>query len=391
MSKKKFTPCSLYNTEKLECWLNTMAAEGLLLEHEGYKNTYAIFKEAEKQKTYHRIWPKNSLNEYRDAKELRESYGWEFVASFSDFDIYRTFDESSLRIDYDKKNRFYIKKSAKKRLLIQIPRILFSVIINALILFILPYIIVSDPSVLIISSIALVVFVFETINTVRNICTIQKSSKQKEKSSSDEDIDWKKRTLMHQIPNNILIVILIILYFFMLWAKFDSPVSEALPADRTALPFATVTDFTNSKTSYTPKTSKLNVYEKWEAPAAKNNYEWSEYAKITDDDGNEITCRLVVDYHETIHPSLAKAVAKLYVISSKLTPNSFEYFGECPSFGFEYEVMYHKEIGDSAYVFQNGCKIIHFSLGYYGDLPEDFNENEFNEKCIEIMAESFRK
>lgn len=391
MSKRKFTPCSIYNTEKLENWLNTMAEEGLMLEHEGYKNTYANFKESKSQKAFHRIWPKDGLNEYRDANELRNSYGWEFVASFSDFDIYRTSDESGLRIDCDEKNRFYIKKGAKKRLLLQIPKILFSLIIIAFILFLLPYIIVSDSSVLIISSVTLVVFVFEIINTVRNICTIQKLSKQKEKASSNDEFDWKKRTVMHQIPNNISVVILIILYFVMLWAKFDSPVSEALPADKTDLPFATVTDFTNTKASYTPKISKLNVYEKWEAPAAKNNYEWSEYAKITDDDGNEITCRLVVDYHKTIHPLLAKAVAELYVISSKLTPNSFEYFDECPSFGFEYEVMYHKEIGDSAYVFQNGCKIIHFSLGYYSDSPENFNENEFNEKCLEIMAESFRK
>lgn len=390
MGKKKLTPCSLYKTEMLECWLDSMAAEGFLLEHEGYKNTYANFKEAEKQKTYHRIWPKDSLNNYKDANELRKSYGWEFVTSSFDFDIYRTTDADALRIDNDKGNYAYAEKTAKTRIIINILQTILSVAVFALIMFILPYIIVSEPSGLLMCAIGLVVFIDRIIKSIKNIFLLNKLKKRTEYKLNKENIDWKKETVSHQIPNLLTLVVWVTLFFLMLWADTYDPVRAALPDDRSNIPFATVIDFTEDKSSYQCEKKILNVFEEWKAPAANNNYEWSEYAVITDDDGNEITCRLTVDYHKTIHPLLANTVAKLYVISERLTPNSFDYFGDCPPFGFEYEKMYHNDLGDRVYVFQNGCDIIHFSLGYYTDSNIDFNENRFNEKSVEIMAESFK-
>lgn len=391
MGKKKFTPCSLYDTEKLVCWLDMMAAQGLMLEHEGYKNTYAKFVESEKKKTFHRIWPKDSLNEYKDAKELRESYGWELVSSSFDYDIYRSFDDSSLRIDNEEKNDFYCKKASNKRLLKQILQILFSVAVLILILFISPFMIVSEYDGLFMVIEFLIIFVMEILKGICNIRMILKIKTGNKNKPIDDNINWKKETIMHQTPNIISTIVLILFGFILIWNKFDVPVSSPLPEDNLNLPFATVIDFTDDKASCFPKKSILNKYKNWETPVAKDNYEWNEYAKIKTEEEYQITCGISVDYHETAHPIIAKAVAKLYIAEAKTTPYAFGNFGECPSFGFDFEAMYYSEAGDKIYVFQDGNKIIHFTIGCYGELPEGFDAEKFNRKCLEIMAESFRE
>lgn len=385
MRKRKLTPCSMHNTQKLELWFDKMTSEGLFLENEGYKNTYSIFRESEPQKSFHRIWPKDGINEYSDAKNRRKDFGWELVASSQEYDIFRAYDEKALLIDYDKENNKYVNKSAKKRIIIQILLMLFSIFSFTLIALFAPYIIVSLPMGLFSAILLSFISLLEIIKTIKNIFMILKLKKRNESDIIDENINWKKDTLKYQIPNILYIVILAVFLLIVLYGKGNEPISEALPADKSSVPFATVIDFTNNKESYTPQKSILNKYEKWETHVAKCNYEWTESAIILGNDGKEIKCSLFVDYHETIHPSLARAVAKLYVISSRLSHNAFTSYGKCPSFGFDYEVMFHREFGEPAYIFQDGCKIIHFYFAYYEDIPEDFNN-----KCIEIIAESIK-
>lgn len=391
MGRKKLTPCSLYKTEMLECWLDKMAEEGFLLEHEGFKNTYAKFTEAEKQKTYHRIWPKDSFNAYRDANELRKSYGFEFVASSFDFDIYRAADAEALKIYSDKGNDAYAGKAANRRIVFRIIEILILLILFILVLFLIPFILVADKLGILMCLIAISFFIGNLIKNIKSIRMLNKQKKRNGNNSAAENTDWKKATIRHQIPNITRIVVLCILFVLLILAETDSPVRTSIPDDRSGIPFATVIDFTEDKASYQNGKKIINYYEAWETPVAKCNYDWNERAKIRTDDGYEINYSLTVDYHETAHPLLAKALARCYITEAKTTPYAFSSSGDSPSFGFDYEAMYYSDAGDKNYIFQQGNRIIHFSIGCIYEIPENFDINAFDEKCLETIAESFKE
>lgn len=385
MSIRKLSPCSAYNTQMLEAWLDSMASEGLLLEHEGFRNTYAKFDKTDKTKAFHRIWAQDSLNDYHDAKELRESYGWEYVCSSSGFDIYRAFEESALRIDEDKKNNLYNKKSASKRTVFKIIALIFSLALTAIILYIFPFIIVSSTKGFAFGFEIIILLGYDIIEKIRSIMMLRRIGKGKI-IRSDREYDFKKPRILHMIPLAVLIIMFLAVIVL---ENTDIPIKASLPSDRSQIPFATVIDFTDDKSSYVEGKSIMNNYEKWQTPVAKVNYEWNETAEIKADDGSVIKYNIGVDYHETKHPLIAKSVAKLYVRDARLTPYGFGSFGESPSFGFDYEIMYEADAGGRNYVFCDGNKVIHFHIGCLSETPENFNIEEFDDKCVSVMAQSF--
>ncbi|MBQ2974511.1 MAG: DUF2812 domain-containing protein [Clostridia bacterium] len=386
MSKKKFTPCSVYNTEMTEYWLNLTASEGFLLEKDGYKNTYANFTESEKQKVFHRIWPKQSLKKHKWILELREEYGWEKVSTSFDFEIYRAFDDSSLRIDSDESHEKFIKKSACRRILLQIIQLLFSIIIFCLTLFIAPVLAIAENGGLFFAILVLILLLIDCIKCIKNIIMLKRISKRKENRFIDNSINFKRKTTVHQFFNMLSLVLLVISGLILSFAKFDTAVSESPPENKHDLPFATVIDFTEEKDSYALRNSILNSNENWETLVSPVNYEWNESATIKTDAGTETDCTVIIDYHETLHPLLAKYIAKMYILGAKTSDFEFKGYGDCPEFGFDYETMYYSSLEFTAYVFQDEGRIIHYQIRTDEKVSEDFNE-----KCAEIIADKFRK
>ena len=385
MIKRILTPCSVHNTHKLELWLDEMSSEGFLLENEGFGVMYSKFRESEPQKTFHRIWPKDSINKFSDAKNRRKDFGWEFVASSTEYDIFRAYDEKALLIDYDKENNKFIEKASKRRILFQIISLFFSLLSLTIIAFLSPIISVAIPTGIFSVIILALITVSEIIKTAKNIFMISKIKRREYAKQTEIILNRKKDTVKYQVPNLIFIILLAIFLLIISYGKWTKPIAESLPDDKSSVPFATIIDFTDSKDSYASQNSILNKYEKWDTPLSVNNYEWTESAEILDKNGKKIRCTLFVDYHETIHSAIAKAVAKLYAIISRTAHDPFVSYADCPPYGFDCEIMYNREFGEPVYIFQNGCKIIKFNLSCYDDIPEDFNK-----RYIETVAESFR-
>lgn len=390
MHKRKLTPCSMHNTSKLELWFDKMASEGFILDQEGYKNTYARFNVTDPQIAFHRIWPKEGFNHFNDVNNLRKKFGFEFVSSSAEYDIYRSYDEKALLIDYDSENIRFVNKAARKRIICQTALTLFYLISFLLIALITPCIIVLSPTGIFSSAILLIVSLSEIIRSVRNIFMIVKLKNRNEKDNNISSVNWKKESLKHQIPNIIYIILLFIFLFVNLYGESIEPVSKSLPEDKSEIPFATVIDFTNDKDSYISQATILNKYENWKTPVAESNYEWKESARIISSDGNEIKCSLFVDYHETVHPLLAKAVAKLYNVFSRLSHDPFESYGDCPRLNYDYEVMIITETDSYIYILQNNNTIIQIKLICSSETAEESELIKFRDNCVRIIADSIK-
>lgn len=388
MSIKKLTPSSVYDYHKLELWLNNMAAEGLLLEDNGYKNTYAKFAESEPVKHFHRIWPKDSMNNYGDAREHRKSFGWEYVASSTDYDIYRSADEDSLLIDNDDKNDYFVSKAIKRRKLFKILECLFTFIAFIFFSILCPYIIISIPQGLWISVLIFLTFILDIIKCFRNIHLIQKF-KNREKSE-ESNMDWKKSKISHQIPNFLSIVLYSVFFIILILSESTESIKQSLPDNSSSIPFATVDDFVADRAFYSLDNSIINTYERWKTPVTTQNYEWNEKAKILNENGQEIKCYLLVDYHKAKHPIIAKMIAELYYTEIKLSRYTENKIENSDVFGFDFEKKYLSEIGFESYILQNGNDVIRFSIDCTKDNSDGESETVPAEKYVEIIAESIR-
>ncbi len=143
---KKRTPCSIYNTEMFEYWLNKEASEGKLLKKAGSsKGSIAVFEESDKINTRYRIWAKKGFTPPNSIGSIRKNYGWKLVTYDSYFDIYCSNDENCELVDSDEYHGIYCKKAIKNVKFNLILSIVFSILILAAGICLLPYISVKHP------------------------------------------------------------------------------------------------------------------------------------------------------------------------------------------------------------------------------------------------------
>ena len=80
----------------------------------------------------------------------------------------------------------------------------------------------------------------------------------------------------------------------------------------------------------------------------------------------------------------------LYDGSSRLSNDSFTSYGECPPFGFDYEVMFNTEFNNRIYVLQKDNIIIQIKLICNSESLDESELTEFCNSCIAIIAESIK-
>lgn len=78
MTVKKPMPCSLYDMEGIQSWLDEMARQGLFLDRIAFHNDRFIFRTGEPRAVRYRLDPIVPGYNYGERKELYAQAGWEF-------------------------------------------------------------------------------------------------------------------------------------------------------------------------------------------------------------------------------------------------------------------------------------------------------------------------
>jgi len=363
---RRLVPCSLFETEKLENWLKDMANTGLILKSDGFHVTFATFKKSEPQQMEYRIWPENGINDYDNARHHRESYGWEYVSRASKFEIYRSSSPVAKAVDSDEKSETYLKKAVKKKGVFALINGFFNFAIFAVIGILIPIFIVSVQDGVFRSFCMASVFLCGSITSFAEAIKYKKLGA----NCTKQNADWETGALKHKTLNILKLVILIILFVILIVFKFDNPIEKHISSHESDPPFATITDIAHDAEYTLNNSSYFNTYTQWKTLAAPENYEWKESAKLKFADGTENSIRLFVDYHETVNPILAKAVAIEYLWEDKLSSYGYDYEKDLPDLDVDYGILYINQTGDYAVILQKGTKVIktHFyALDGYSD------------------------
>lgn len=95
MTVKKPMPCSLYDMEGIQNWLDEMALQGLFLDRIAFHNDRFIFQVGEPKAVRYRLDPIVPGYNYNERKELYAQAGWEFVDTVTDlYCVYSCADSS---------------------------------------------------------------------------------------------------------------------------------------------------------------------------------------------------------------------------------------------------------------------------------------------------------
>lgn len=323
--KKAFRicPCSPYNVEAVQTWLEDLARDGLILEKDGYFAGVFTFLREQPRTMIYRLEPVQKPNASIfdendpdiDMVESIAEMGWEYMFRYGMFHIYRTTDPHPRELHTDPAVQSMALSAVHKRLAVNIIDSLVWILLWLLtrntpfghpfrsavtigLTFVLSY------------SAWFFLFIFQPISGAVMLWRYRKRLKAGDALTSRKD--WKRLA-----PASICAKLLVLLLPCLLVGNVISTLTDAThePLDRqTEVPFVTIADLMPqgeySQSSHT--FGDYNLYREWSTAVSAVNIEWSEWAKVTSSDGTTYDGILRLDYHETSSEWLARQLAKDY-------------------------------------------------------------------------------
>lgn len=349
--RRSLPPCSNYDVERLESWLQDMAADGWMLDGDSaWWFGVFTFKKAEPQSIRYRLDPKpNHTSEYTnapddEAESLYREYGWEFVTAYSWFYIYRTADPDARELNTDLAVQAEALKWAKKSFSISMVFELIMVCSWAYRIFKEPYhFLVSLDIVLLVFFVGLLISAL-VVSVIRAV-HIHKLRKQLKASIPlDHNKSWRKGAALHRagsIASTFLYFLILAMICTSCTSAMNSSYSKIDTADYPGdPPFVTISDMC-PEGSFTPKPfiSGYNKYTIQSTDLAPVIIEWEEYGELVTPDGRIMEGSLIVSYYETASPALARGLAEDFLRTAQGRDDYTQL--DAPELAVDYVAAYH--------------------------------------------------
>lgn len=378
---RRFIPCSLYCTDKIEKWLEDMAAEGYVF-YNFSTFDYAVFTQQTPQKIRYRIWLKGKEKYADEARSLRQKYGWQLTDEMKNLELYRSVGAEIPGIENDERLteihndaiKYHTKQNTLSFILLLLPiaiYILFEEIGTSTVSFGL--------SAFIMPIFLLLYTVLKQIANIINISTYKKNIE----NSDTYTKKGSKINFFFDAAKYISLIIFcaaIIPFFYSMEKSRD--VWNPSPPEIESVPFATLDDFLPDSASRKSGNEGI-LYQKWSNYASSVNYYWSEDDDVTFSDGTTGNCRTIISYHETISPLLAKWVVWDYFFEDK----SFEINSEVEKLSgdnFDYGIYYRTPVL-SVVILQKGSKVLMTEFYFFSES----DNSPTDEEVTEIICKNF--
>lgn len=377
----RLPPCPIYDVESFQTWLSDMAAQGYLLDRDGFFFGFASFEVATPCIMEYRLQAarkkKSAFDEGEpdeEETELSEALGWEYVARKEDFQIYRSADPAARELNTDPHVQALalsevIRRTGANRAYWIFELFFWLILYPALVL---------DFKVLLFSTVigtGLTLFaLFLALWTFAGHFAKSRQLKLLRErlrlgGSTTGKADWRSGAVRHRalwISHKLCVAAWFIAIISMALGNFGDQNDIPITSLEVSPPFATVAQLYPGA-EYEPDNSMnslgLNSVERWSAAIAPENWYWRESADLT---YGELSwsVSLYLNYHETVSPLLARGIAWEYHMEDRRS----KYYEELtlPELGLDYALAY-RDVGHSIHVIlQNDKVVIHATLSQYG-------------------------
>lgn len=379
----RLPPCPVYDIEGFQSWLSDMAAQGYLLDRDGFFMGFASFEVTQPCEMSYRLQvarhPKAAFDEGEpDAEEteLTEALGWDYVARKGEFHIYRSAAPDARELNTDPDVQAMALKKVTKGLLSNLFLSLFWVVFY-------PFLVLNGQALMLIITLGewfalctLLVLVWSLIRSVGSIRQLRRLRKRLQLGETiHEKVDWRGRSARHYAALAVSVAVYCV-FAVTLGSALIYGISEEYEQPIESLsqpPFATIADF-YPDAEYSQDGSfaslGLNTVESYSAIIAPVSHYWREAADLTQD-GESFSATLYLWYHETKAPWLARILAFEPQLEDRLHRNFEEI--SVNVYSADYAIAWRDEVHFTNVVIQKGNVVVMATLLQYGQdrLPLD--------------------
>ena len=314
-------PYPAYDMEGIESWLEDLAADGLMLDENGYLFGLMQFQPGTPRKLKYRLEPieKNTIIFPAEVPlpsekklSLYADFGWEYLGTFFDFYIYRSTSENPIELNTDPTLQALALRHVRRRsgILLGIA-VMFQAVFGVILTRKWPLINIIERGWQSFAALValLVVFLIYTLISYLHTTRLQKKLQRGEPLSRSKN--WRHGRFLRRIFLSLPFLL------YILSAYFNASSTNAIYAhevDATTysdpLPFITIAE-----------TAPERIFESqidapilsiWSTPFTPTNIYWSESVRQTDPQDDIWTGELQVHYHEASREWIAKKLAKEY-------------------------------------------------------------------------------
>lgn len=314
----RLLPCGAYDVERIESWLTDLASVGWHLDAVASSVRLFRFTLGPARPVRYRLEPKRDYHDQSEKPEeaIREVYeacGWEAVADFGPFFIFRADDPNARELHTDSAMHMEVYKRLLRR---YFWCNIFVLLLTAALIGFLGHdwyrrLAIMGPVFTLVHPVVLLpLLCVEIIWEFFRILRLYRQLKRRQ--SLDHGRPWRKGAWGHKISFVLekalyLLFVLSLIVPLVKMAGLEKPLEE-YPGDA---PIVTIADLLPGG-QYTPDdTLDFNAYEE-NATLAARNLSWHEYAAVTGQEGERISGLLGVNYHQTASSWLAMGLAREY-------------------------------------------------------------------------------
>lgn len=369
----RLAPCPHYDVERIESWLTDMASEGFHLEKEPTFMGFFAFTKGEPKNVRYRLEPKQSMAEEdsekpdHEAQALYAEYGWEFVAAYGLFYIYRSVSPDAREMNTDPQVQAVAMKGAFKQLILPLIVCILSFRNSMTRLFSEPIRYLVTQGIVYTAGFFLVMVGAAVLTLVRFTHLIHLRQKLKNDIPLDHKKPWRKRAFFSRFVKVFgwsfyVFILVVILTHCASSFEDDHKIGEYT----TDPPFVTIADLAPDG-NYTLNNGDVGgtVVEQ-DSYLAPLYMEWHEDATVVTPDGRTIDGRLDVIYYETKAPWIAEGLAKEFY---KRAQGAYA-FGpwETPDVDVDYAIAYTAQnSGHPTIIMQHGNIFIQGYIDIFDD------------------------
>ena len=324
----RLPPCPAYDVEGMESWLTDQEARGLRLSRDGFFAGFAIFEKREPSPARYRLQPAEKGKSAWDSddgpsqgeEEMSAAMGWDYVARWGEFHIYRCADKEARELNTDPRVQAIALDKVRSR-----ERV------NLISLFFWPVIFLGSVAVcgplLCLLEIGLWRFLLlaAAVGTscALSLKTLSHLRRLRQKLSAGEHLnhkkDWRQRARRHYLLSACCLALLIAVVGIVISTWFDAKLErDMIPlSDYTEdIPFPTGLDLVKDPVPGSYEEVELlsyyNKVSKTANPLIPCSIDLRQLGQVALEGGGESQVALIADYHETASPWLAREMEREY-------------------------------------------------------------------------------
>lgn len=397
-------PYPAYDIEGIESWLEDLAADGLMLDPDGYVFGTMQFQPAAPRKLKYRLEaiPNRKIFELFAPKEVNEKartlyreFGWEYLGIFQDFYIYRSIDENPVELNTDPTIQAQTLHSLRRNTLAQL--FLFTALVIG------GVILAHTREPLIMRFIfrgwqrTLLFLTFMAVWPIYFLLAYLHLTRIQKQLASGRELKRNKNWRKNRFIRHFLLALPMLLYIAQGIGNItaDNSVWDCrLHPDNfpESLPFVTMAHM-ESQREYEPDIEpQLSI---WDTPLTPVNNYWHEYAYLTHPEHERWYGGLTVYYHEAVSEAVAKHLMNTYINQQDavLVPDwapGTTYESEeldATVYGFDRLTLYHSMGADVLYLRKGNIVIKAIvNVHVWGDGAEEYLIEPWLQKTALLLA-----